>query len=64
MRDLDSDNWICPYCGAMRCIIIENAVLKNDWEEILCGCLDCNELYIRKYQFIETVKLMREKVQL
>ena len=60
-KDNSADIWICPHCGSQRgATIIEDSVLKDDWREILCGCLDCDELFIRKYKFIETIKLIRE----
>lgn len=60
----NSDNeWVCPHCGHKGTIhIIDDAVLKDDFREILCGCLICNELFIRKYKFVENIKLNREKV--
>ena len=56
------EEWKCPHCGAVsQSTIIEEAVLKDDWKELLCGCFDCEELYIRRYKFVETVKLVRER---
>lgn len=48
-KDNSTDNWACPFCGHGGAIIIEDGVLKNDWREILCGCLKCDEMYIREY---------------
>ncbi len=56
-----TDKWICPHCekeGVFH--IIEDAILKDDWREILCGCGNCDELFIRKYKFVEVVKLERK----
>lgn len=59
-KDNSTDRWICPHCkkeGVFH--IIEDAVLKDDFKEILCGCMQCNELFIRKYKLVEIVKLER-----
>jgi hypothetical protein len=60
-KDNTTDKWECPFCKNRSAIIIEDAVLKNDWKEILCGCTKCDEMYIRKYKYIETIKLVRTK---
>ena len=61
-KDNSTDAWVCPHCNSKRgANIIEESVLKDDWKEILCGCLDCDELYIRRYKYEETIKLIREK---
>ena len=60
-KDNTTDKWECPFCGNESAVIIEDAVLKNDWKEILCGCGKCDEMYIRRYQFVETIKLVRSK---
>jgi len=59
-KDNTTDNWKCPFCGHEGAFIIKDAVLKNDWKELLCGCMQCNEMYIRKYKYIETIKLVRK----
>lgn len=59
-RDNTTDKWECPHCGHPNAYIIEEAVLKNDWKEIMCGCLECNEMYIREYKFVKIIKLIRE----
>ena len=63
MNDKDNsvDKWECPFCEYKGAIIIEEAVLKNDWKEILCGCTMCDEMYIRKYKYVETIKLVRSR---
>ena len=60
-KDNSEDKWECPFCKNTGAVIIEEAVLKNDWKEIMCACDKCNELYIRKYKYVETIKLMRTK---
>lgn len=59
-KDGTSDQWICPFCGHESSIIINDAVLKNDCREILCGCLKCDEMYIRQYKLEKIIKLIRE----
>ena len=59
-KDDTTDAWKCPYCGEERVYIIEDAVLKDDYKEILCGCLACNELFIRQYKFVKIILLNRE----
>jgi len=60
-KNNSTDIWICPHCGSQKgATIIEDSVLKDDFREILCGCLDCDELFIRVYQFVEVIKLNRE----
>jgi len=58
-KDNTTDKWQCPFCKNKSSVIIEEAVLKDDWKEILCGCMECNEMYIRKYKYVETIKLVR-----
>jgi len=63
MKDIDNltESWICPHCNKdSGAYIIEDSVLKDDFKEILCGCLDCNELFIRQYKYEQTIKLTRE----
>ena len=59
-KDNSTEKWECPFCGNEGAIIIEEAVLKNDWKEILCGCTECDEMYIRRYKYEETIKLIRK----
>ena len=64
---LDKDNstkrWHCPHCGKLESsVIINEAVLKTDFEEILCGCEYCGGVYIRQYRYVKTIKLNREEV--
>jgi len=58
-KDDSTDKWECPFCGSIGAVIIEESVLKDDWKEILCGCTKCDEMYIRKYKYVKTVKLVR-----
>lgn len=60
-KDNATDIWKCPFCGHDGAVIIEDAILKDDFKEILCGCLSCDEMYIRKYKYVETIKLVRTK---
>ena len=62
MRDVDNseDSWLCPFCGYGGAVIIDDAVLKDDFKEIMCACDSCEELFIRKYKFVESIKLVRE----
>ena len=59
-KDNSTDKWECPFCGCHSAYIIENTVLLNVWEELLCNCTRCDGLYIRRYQFVETIKLVRQ----
>jgi len=59
-KDNSADEWECPFCKYGGAYIIEETVLKNDWKEILCGCLECNEMYIREYKYVKTIKLIRK----
>jgi mannose/fructose/N-acetylgalactosamine-specific phosphotransferase system component IIB len=58
-NDNSCDSFVCPFCGDSGASIIQDAVLKDDFKEILCSCTKCQEMYIRKYQFQETIKLIR-----
>ena len=59
-KDNSTDKWKCPHCGNESAVIVEDAVLKDDWREILCGCMQCDEMYIRRYKYEETIKLVRQ----
>jgi len=59
-KDNSTDIWVCPHCRKVgEIMIIEDSVVKDDWKEILCGCLSCDELFIRRYKYVETIKLIR-----
>ena len=58
-KDDSADKWICPHCGDSNAFIIEDAVLKDNYREILCGCMYCDEMYIRQYKYEKTIKLVR-----
>lgn len=54
------EKWICPHCSENGgATIIDDAVLKNHFREILCACMKCSEMYIRKYIHVETIRLVR-----
>lgn len=60
-KEESTDKWVCPHCkkkGSFH--IIDDAVLENDWREILCSCFQCKKLFIRKYKFVEIIKLERK----
>lgn len=59
-KDDSTDNWECPHCGNPCAMIVEDAVLEDDWREILCSCTQCYGMYIRRYKYVETIKLVRQ----
>lgn len=65
MNTFDNDNtqdmWECPHCKHNHALIIQDSVLKNDYREILCGCYNCEELFIRQYKFEKIIKLTRNE---
>lgn len=59
VQSLDETSWDCPYCGNSNMSIVRDGVLKDDFKEILVGCMKCNEMFIRVYKFVETIPLIR-----
>ncbi len=43
---------ICPYCGAVKKIVVLDDVTWNDRDEM--GCRACGELWNRKYKIVTT----------
>ena len=61
-RDDSAPRWECPFCSHTGATIIDQAVMQDDWKEILCECFKCKEMYIRKYKFVKTIKLIRQEI--
>lgn len=60
----EQDEWVCPHCKARGSFsIIHDAIVKDDFREILCGCMECDGLLIRRYKYVDTIRLDRNAVQ-
>ena len=60
--DKTTDKWICPHCkNEMSCNIVQDQVVRDDFREILCECMRCENMFIRQYKYVKSIKLVRKE---